>query len=54
MGAVICPPMPAFYTRPASVDEIVTWSAARLLDQVGIHADIAHRWTGEMEAGVEP
>jgi len=28
--------------------------AARLLDQVGIHTDIAHRWDGEMEAGVEP
>jgi flavin prenyltransferase len=54
MGAVICPPMPAFYTRPSSVDEIVTWTAARLLDQVGIHAAAAHRWDGEMEAGVEP
>jgi len=54
MGAVICPPMPAFYTRPKSVDEIVDWAAARLLDQVGIHSDTAHRWDGEMEAGVEP
>ena len=34
MGAIICPPMPAFYTRPKTVDEIVTWTAARLLDQV--------------------
>jgi flavin prenyltransferase len=54
MGAVICPPMPAFYTRPRSVDDIVTWTASRLLDQVGIHTAAAHRWDGEMEAGVEP
>ena len=53
MGAVICPPMPAFYTQPKSVEEIVTWAAARLLDQVGIHTEVAHRWDGEMEAGVE-
>ena len=54
MGAIICPPMPAFYTRPKTVDEIVDWAAARLLDQVGIHNELAHRWDGEMEAGVEP
>jgi len=46
--------MTAFYTRPTSIDEIVTWAAARLLDQVGIHGDIVQRWDGEMEAGVEP
>ena len=54
MGAVICPPMPAFYTRPNTVDEIVTWAAARLLDQIGIHSEMTPRWDGEMEAGVEP
>jgi 4-hydroxy-3-polyprenylbenzoate decarboxylase len=53
MGVSICPPMPAFYTRPKTVDEIVDWSATRLLDQVGIHSE-AVRWDGEMEAGVEP
>jgi 4-hydroxy-3-polyprenylbenzoate decarboxylase len=53
MGAVICPPMPAFYTRPKSIDDIVNGTAARLLDQVGIHVDTAHRWDGVMEAGVE-
>jgi 4-hydroxy-3-polyprenylbenzoate decarboxylase len=54
MGVVICPPMPAYYARPQTVDDIVTWSAARLLDQVGIHLAAADRWDGEMEAGVEP
>ena len=52
MGAVICPPVPAFYTRPKTVDDIVTWTAARLLDQVGIHLDVGSRWEGEMETGV--
>jgi 3-polyprenyl-4-hydroxybenzoate decarboxylase len=46
--------MPAFYARPGTVEEIVTWSAARLLDQVGIHTEATHRWDGEMEAGIEP
>jgi 4-hydroxy-3-polyprenylbenzoate decarboxylase len=54
MGVVICPPMPAFYTRPKSVDEIVDWAATRLLDQIGIHSELAHRWDGEMEAEAEP
>jgi 4-hydroxy-3-polyprenylbenzoate decarboxylase len=54
MGAVICPPMPAYYTRPQTVDEIVTWSAARLLDQVGIHVGATARWDGDMEIGAEP
>ena len=54
MGAVICPPMPALYARPKSVDDIVDWAAARLLDQVGIHSETAQRWDGEMEAGAEP
>jgi 4-hydroxy-3-polyprenylbenzoate decarboxylase len=53
MGVSICPPMPAFYTRPKTIDEIVDWSAARLLDQIGIHSESV-RWDGEMEAGVEP
>ena len=53
-GAMILPAMPAFYTRPKTVDEIVDWAATRLLDQVGIHSEAAERWDGEMEAGVEP
>ena len=45
MGVVIAPPVPAFYARPESVDEIVNYTAARLLDQFGVHADVA-RWPG--------
>ncbi len=45
MGVVIAPPVPAFSAHPASIDEIVNYTAARLLDQFGIHVDMA-RWPG--------
>ena len=45
MGVVIAPPVPAFYSRPKTVDEMVNYTAARLLDQFGIHIDVA-RWPG--------
>ena len=46
LGAVIAPPLPAFYTRPESVDDLVEQSVMRLLDQIGIHEDSAVRWRG--------
>ncbi len=46
MGVVIAPPMPAFYSRPQTIDDLVTYSAARLLDHLDIHLDVANRWTG--------
>jgi 4-hydroxy-3-polyprenylbenzoate decarboxylase len=46
MGVSICPPAPAFYGRPQSVDELVTHTVTRLLDQLGIHLDDMERWTG--------
>ena len=49
MGVVISPPLPAFYTRPASIDDMVDHSVSRILDQIGIHLDV-NRWSGEMEA----
>ena len=48
MGVSICPPTPAFYNQPQSIDDIVDYSVTRLLDQLGIHAIGAARWTGEM------
>jgi 4-hydroxy-3-polyprenylbenzoate decarboxylase len=47
MGVSICPPTPAFYNHPESVDDIVTHAVIRILDQVGIHLESA-RWTGNM------
>jgi 4-hydroxy-3-polyprenylbenzoate decarboxylase len=46
MGVVIAPPLPAFYSRPQSLDDIVTYSAARLLDQFDVHVDVPTRWAG--------
>src|SRR5256712_6294722 len=51
MGVIICPPMPAFYNKPQSLDDLVNYSAARLLDQLDIHLDVRNRWTGMREAG---
>jgi 4-hydroxy-3-polyprenylbenzoate decarboxylase len=48
MGVSICPPTPAFYTHPASIDELVSYSVVRLLDQLGIHLAGENRWDGEM------
>lgn len=44
MGAVIAPPMPAFYNRPTALDDIVEYTALRLLDQFGIHLESSTRW----------
>lgn len=54
MGVVISPPMPAFYTRPTSIEEIVDHTVARWLDLFGIQVENARRWTGEMSAGATP
>jgi flavin prenyltransferase len=47
-GVAIVPPMPAFYNRPKSVDDIVNHIVARVLDQFGISAEFAKRWDGKM------
>jgi len=48
MGAVIAPPVPAFYNRPETIDDIVTHIAARVLDQFGLELPQAQRWTGPL------
>jgi 4-hydroxy-3-polyprenylbenzoate decarboxylase len=54
MGAVISPPVPAFYNRPQTIAEIVDQTVMRVLDQVGIHLDEAPRWDGVMSKIGEP
>ena len=49
MGVVISPPVPAFYNRPQTIDDIVNYSVARLLDQLDIHLDVGNRWAGMRE-----
>ena len=51
MGAVVLPPMPAFYHRPQSIDDIVDHTVWRALDQLGVEASGAPRWAGEMGIG---
>jgi polyprenyl P-hydroxybenzoate/phenylacrylic acid decarboxylase-like protein len=51
MGAVIAPPVPAFYTQPRTLDDLVDHTVSRLLDLFGIHLDGA-RWSGEMKASI--
>jgi flavin prenyltransferase len=51
MGVTILPPMPAFYNKPQSIDDIVDHIVARVLDQFDIDADFAKRWDGQMDRG---
>src|SRR6187399_282133 len=51
MGAVILPPMPAFYNHPQTVDDVVEHTVARILDQFGVEVPSATRWAGEMGIG---
>ena|SRR5688572_20895150 len=53
MGAVVLPPMPAFYNRPRTVDDIVDHTVSRVLDQFGLDAGGSERWSGEMGVGQE-
>ena len=46
MGAILAPPMPAFYHQPQSVDEIVDQSVDRVLDLIGLPSPEARRWDG--------
>ena len=53
MGAVMLPPMPAFYNHPRTVDDVVDHTVSRVLDQFGLDAGGSERWTGEMGIGAE-
>ncbi len=46
MGAVIMPPVPAFYTRPRSIEDLVRHTVARALDHAGIDHDLGQHWQG--------
>lgn len=46
MGAVVFPPVPAFYAKPKSIEDMVAHSVARILDLFGIHSPGLARWQG--------
>ena len=54
MGVTILPPVPAFYNRPRTLDDVVNHVVMRTLDQFGLHLDLAGRWDGVMRAGAQP
>jgi 4-hydroxy-3-polyprenylbenzoate decarboxylase len=44
IGAIVMPPVPAFYTLPATIDDIVNHSVGRVLDLFGIESELVRRW----------
>lgn len=45
-GGIVMPPVPAFYSRPHTIDDIVEHTAARALDLLGLHVTELTRWSG--------
>lgn len=54
MGAIILPPVPAFYSLPQSIDEMVNHTVGRALDLFGVDSDVVRRWQGMGSGTVEP
>tara|TARA_R110002073_G_scaffold94603_2_gene219949 strand:- start:12 stop:614 length:603 start_codon:yes stop_codon:yes gene_type:complete len=54
MGAVIHPPLPAFYTNPATIDDLVNQSVGRALDMFGLDWTPTRRWGEDLEGGKRP
>ena len=52
MGGIVFPPLPAFYARPKSIDQLVDHTVGRVLDLFGIRVAKLARWRG-MREGVE-
>ncbi|OLD30588.1 MAG: 3-octaprenyl-4-hydroxybenzoate carboxy-lyase [Candidatus Rokubacteria bacterium 13_1_20CM_4_70_14] len=51
MGAVILPPMPAFYARPKDIDDVVNHTIARVLDRLGLPQTLVAEWRGTNRPG---
>ena len=46
-GTVVIPASPGFYNHPTSIDDLVDFILARILDQIGLEHTIGRRWTGD-------
>ncbi|HLT63892.1 MAG TPA: UbiX family flavin prenyltransferase [Pseudohongiella sp.] len=46
LGAIVAPPMPAMYTKPQTVDDIINHSVGRVLDLFDIESGLVQRWQG--------
>lgn len=51
IGAVVMPPVPAFYAMPSSIQDIVDHTIGRALDAFGLHQELAARWGEELSVG---
>ena len=51
-GAIVYPPVPALYTRPSSIEEMVAHTVDRVLDLMGVDTGDEHRWHGVPDLGV--
>ena len=51
IGAIIMPPVPAFYTQPKTVDDIVDHTVGRALDLFGIDSGLVRRWGEDIGPG---
>jgi len=49
MGAIVLPPIPGFYSRPKTIDDIVNHTVGKVLDALGIENQLFNRWEGEGE-----
>jgi 4-hydroxy-3-polyprenylbenzoate decarboxylase len=54
MGAVIAPPVPAFYARPASLDEMIDQTVGRVLDLFDLESGEVRRWGEPASTGERP
>jgi 4-hydroxy-3-polyprenylbenzoate decarboxylase len=52
LGAIIAPPVPAFYIRPRSLKDVVDHTVGRVLDLFDLDVGAAHRWNGTADARV--
>lgn len=46
MGAIVFPPVPAFYARPSTIEDLVDHTVGRVLDLFDMDAGLSHRWAG--------
>ena len=46
MGAIVMPPVPAFYAMPQSIEDLVAHTVGRILDLFGVHSAKLARWQG--------
>jgi len=53
MGAILAPPVPAFYTRPKTIDDLVDHHVGRLLDLFNLDTGMVNRWQGAGKKGAE-